>query len=200
MGLQAIFLIVTDWPYIASRHSTDETMDLIEDAAEYVSFFPAVPPPQLHRPEWCCHYEADLLFSNWKYAYRGACSYYEMFVRPVLSDSERSHTDAILQAMFWHGTEYDLPQQSDLALARVYSGYNQDVLVSINPANTRRLGAALDVLLHQFATWDLQGSFDNTNFSGALCTFGAWLAYVKNWQSLFKQANAQSAGIIIEAC
>ncbi|UOD31010.1 hypothetical protein INH39_04565 [Massilia violaceinigra] len=200
MGLGAIFLIVTDWPYIAGNQSTDDTMELIYHAAEYFSFLPGTPPPYLYRPEWCCRYKADLLFSNWKYAYRGACSYYEEFVRPVLSASERSDADAILQALFWHGIEYDLPQQRDLALACVYSGYNQDVLVSINPANTRRLGASLGRLLDRLATCDVQGSFEDTNCSGELCTFDAWLAYVKQWQALLTEANARNAGIIIEAC
>lgn len=193
MGLGATFLIVTDWPYIASERSTDETMEMIYDATEYFSYLSA--PQELLRPQWCYEYEADLL-SNWKYAYRDACNYYEKFVRPALSDSERVDTDAILQALFWHGTECDLTQQSDLAMALVYSGCNHDVLVSINPINTRRLSASLDSLLHQFATWNLQGSLDDAN----LCTFQEWLSYVKRWQALLGEASAKDAGLIVEAC
>lgn len=44
MGLGAIFLIVTDWPYIAGNQSTDDTMELIYHAAEYFSFLPGTPP------------------------------------------------------------------------------------------------------------------------------------------------------------
>jgi hypothetical protein len=139
-------------------------------------------------------------FSNWKYVNRGACDYYEAFVRPVLGDRECLHADAILQALFWRGTEYDLPQQRDLAMARIYSGYNEDLLVSINPINTGPLGASLNTLLRQFATLDVQGSFDNKNTSGSLCTFHAWLSYVKYWQTLLAEANAKNAGLIVEAC